>query len=264
MESDYGELTENQKFTIRQTLLKDINYDPRIPANKMWANLAQIYAYEMYGKGKVSKGNESPGFLEKGTMAEPEAIKFLSKVDGIEYEKNEELFENDWFKGVPDIILYDENDDPYKIIEVKTSYDLPSFIVSMLRAELPRNLYEIMGYMDILKCKEGEIVHVLVDMPEKIVAFHEKRLKERYNWLEISEDVATGRIERTKSDMEYSGIPDEYKVFKRSISINGHIMKAAKNRVRTARKWMAKVDAAFTKKQINLSENIEENQEDSI
>lgn len=261
---DYEEMTERQKFVAKEILLKEINYDPKIPSSKMWANLAQIYAWEMYGKGKASKGGEYPLQLEKGNMAEPEAIRFLSKVDGLPYEKNDDLVENAWFKGIPDIVVRDFDNSVKKVIEVKTSYDLPSFIVSMVRPELPKNLYETMGYMDILKCKVGEIVHVLVDMPDKVVSFQEKRLRERYAWLELSADIVVARIEKAKSDMEYSGIPDELKVFRRPVSINGLTLRAAKNRVRTARKWLQKVDDAFMRKEVNLSEIDDDQQESSI
>ena len=262
---DYGELSEAQKFAARQILWREINYEPKLPATAMWAILAQIYAFEMYGKSKLTKGNESPMFLEKGNMAEPESIKFLSKIDGIEYQKNETLFENKWFKGKPDIIVRDEKDTAKKIIEVKTSYDLPSFIVSMVKPEPARSIYETMGYMDLLGCKEGEIVHVLVDMPEKIASFQKKKMMERYEHLGISPEMSHDRIGKVLADMEYSGIPDEYKIFRRPIEINGLTMKWAKGRVRTARTWFAKLDAAFTKKQVNLSEiEDEDQQEDSV
>lgn len=261
---DYGELSEAQKYVAKQILWKEINYDPRLLSGKMWANLAQIYAYEMYGKGKVNRGNDSPTFLEKGNMVEPESIKFLSQIDGVHYEKNDKLFENDWFKGIPDIVIRNENGKPIKIIEVKTSYDLPSFIVSMVRPELPRNLYETMGYMDVTQCKDGEIVHVLVDMPDKIVEYQEKRLRERYEWLEIAPEIIFNRIEKAKSDMQYIGIPDEFKIFRRPVSINGITLRSAKNRVRSTRKWLSTLHNAFTKKQVNLSESNEDQQEDSI
>lgn len=262
---DYGELSEAQKFTARQILFREINYEPKLPSGTMWAILAQVYAFETYGKSKLTKGNESPMFLEKGSMAEPEAIKFLSKIDGIEYKKNEKLYDNKWFKGKPDIIVRDENGTPKKIIEVKTSYDLPSFIVSMVKPESARSVYETMGYMDILGCKEAEIVHVLVDMPESIANFQKKKMAERYEYLGISPETAQDRIGKVLSDMEYSGIPEDHKVFRRKVELNGLTMKWAKGRVKTARTWLTKLDATFTKKQVNLAQIEEEDQpEDSI
>lgn len=260
---DYGELTEAQKHVAKEILFKEINYDPRMPSGKILADLAQIYAYEMYGKGKVSKGNDSPTFLEKGNMAEPDSIRFLSKIDGEVYNKNELMFENKWFKGIPDIIIRTERMKVKKIIEVKTSYDLPSYIMAMMKPELPRNLYEIMGYMDILGCKDGEIVHCLVDMPDKIKSYEEKRMKDRLTWLELGEDVISERIGRSLANMEYSGIEDELKIFRRKVTINPLTMRAAKNRASVAKKWLSEMHGIFTKNLVNLSQ-IEEDQEGSI
>lgn len=186
---DYGELTEPQKQTARDILTKAILYDPKKPSSTILNEMILIYAYQMYGKGKVSMGNDSPHQLEKGAMAEPEAIKAISKVDGIKYEKNERIFENQWFRGIPDILLYSEAGKVEKIIEVKTSYDLPSYIVSMMKPEKSANIFEIMGYMDLTGCKNAEIVHVLVDMPEKIANFEEKRLRERYEAFQLDGEV---------------------------------------------------------------------------
>ena len=114
---DFGELTPAMKNTAREILTKGIDYEPGRPSDKILSDIILIYAYEMYGKSKVSKGNDSQHQLEKGTMAEPESIKFLSRMDGIEYVKNEELFENKWFKGIPDVLVKDANGKILKIID---------------------------------------------------------------------------------------------------------------------------------------------------
>lgn len=260
---DYGEMTEAMKFNAREILRKGIDYEPSKPSDKILSELILIYAYETYGKGKVNKGNDSPHAAEKGTMAESGAIQFISKIDGIEYSKNEELFSNKWFKGVPDIIVRTEKNKAVKIIEVKVSYDLPSFIMSQRKPEKAANNYEIMGYMDMLGCKTGEIIHVLVDMPNQMVSFEEKRLRERYKDLELDDMVISERIERTLNNMEYSSIPDDLKIFRRTITINKYTMKAVKSRATIAKKWLKDIHEMFTKNLVNLSET-EPYQEDSI
>jgi hypothetical protein len=254
---DYGELSESMKNTAYEILTKEIYYEPNKPSGKILSELILIYTYEMYGKTKISRGNDSPHAAEKGNMAEPAAIEFLSRMDGIVYEKNDELFENKWIKGVPDIIVRGKGKNVEKIIEVKTSYDLPSFIMAMHRNETSDNLFEVMGYMDLLNCKNAEIVHCLVDMPGKIVSFEEKRLRDRYNWLEIDDDVIEDRIGRAIINMEYSGIPDELKIFRRSVPFNKLSMKAAKSRATVAKKWMKGIHHVFTKNLVNLPETEE-------
>lgn len=255
---DHGELTEAMKFSIREVLLKQIAYEPNRPSDRIISELILIYTYEMYGKTKISRGNDSPHAAEKANMAEPESIKLISRIDGVEYKKNEQLFSNKWFKGIPDILVRGSGKNVEKIIEVKNSYDLPSFIMEMRKPEKPSNLYEVMGYMDIIGCKQGEIVHCLVDMPDKIASFEEKRLKERYAWLEIEEETVSDRISRVLNNMEYASLPDVQKIFRRSVSINSLTMGSAKRRVGSARKWLREIHEDFTQNLVNLSECDEE------
>ncbi len=261
---DYGELSEAMKHTAREIMTKAILYDPKKPSGTILTELVLIYAYEMYGKGKVSKGNDSPHQLEKANMAEPEAIKFLSRMDGVEYSKNDQLLENKWIKGIPDILVRGESDKICKIIEVKTSYDLPSFILSLIQSERMSNFYETLGYMDITGCRDAEIVHILVDMPEKIIAFEEKRLKERYESFQLDEKTTLSRIADRLKDMEYSQIPDELKIFRRPVAYNKYTMASVRNRVKTARKWLQEmIHEPFIKNLVNLSQN-EADQEDNL
>lgn len=257
---DYGELSEPQKNTAREILLKAIEYEPNRPSDKILSEMVLIYAYEMYGKSKISKGNENPLYLEKANMAEPESIRMISDEDGVEYSKNEQLFVNKWFKGIPDVLIKTPIGKISKIIEVKTSYDLPSFIMSLIKPEKQDNIYEVMGYMDLTGCRDAEIVHCLVDMPEKIMSHEEKRLRERYEWLELEETIMYDRIQKVLANMEYSQIPKELKIFRRPVTYNKLSVKAVKRRTTTAKKWFSNIHNTFTKNLVTLEE-VEENQQ---
>lgn len=262
---DYKELTEPMKNTARDIMKKQILYDPKLPSSSIMSDLIYIYAYEMFGKGKVSKGNESPLYMEKGTMVEPEAIKFLSDIDGIQYEKNDKLFQNKWIKGIPDIVVRNEGGSIEKIIEIKCSYDLPSFIsAAMKRFEPADNILEVMGYMELTGCKIAEIVHILLDMPDKIQNYEEKRLRERYRIFEIDEETASIRIDQRLNDMVYDNVPKSLKYFRVPVSFNKATMKYVKFRVNTSKKWFQHIHDKFTKNSVNLSEMLKEYKEDDI
>ncbi len=260
----YPQLSENMKNTAKDIMQREIFYEPKRPPDKALAELVCIYAYEMYGKGKISKGNDSPNQTEKGTIAEPASIKFLSEHDGIDYEKNEKMFTNKWFKGIPDIIVMGKNDKPEKIIEIKTSYDLPSFILAKYKQEHPSHIYELWGYMDMLGCKKGEIVHCLVDMPDQIASFEEKRLRERYAWLELDEETISERISRTLGNMEYDNVPKDAKIFRRSFEINKLAMKDAKRKATAAKGWLNDIHNLFIQNIVILPETDSGNEEDGI
>jgi hypothetical protein len=261
---DYEELTERMKFNAKEVLTKAIYYDPKRPTGKILSEFVLIYAYEVYGKGKVSKGNDSPAEMEKGNLAESDAIAFLSKADGKNYEKNGNLLENQWFKGTPDIIVASEDGEIEKVIDVKVSFDLPSFILTKMRSEHPNNVYELMGYMDLLKCKKGEIVHVLVDMPASMVSRESERLKERYATLGLDEITMSNKLQAVFNNMEYSNVPEEYKLFRRDYTLNRMTMRMVKSRVTKAKKWMKMVHESFTQNNVTLVQIDAEPEEDNV
>jgi hypothetical protein len=252
---NYGELTESMKYTAREVMFKEIYYDPKKPSKRIISEMVLMYAYEMYGKGKLSNGGDYPKQLEKGTTAEPAAIEFLARMDGKDYEKNTEMFTNQWFKGIPDIIVRNGKGEVVKVIEVKISLDLPSYIMNCVNTmEATSNVYELFGYLDLLKCKNGEVVHILVDMPENMANIEQKRLMERFKTLELDEDAISERITRVLGNMEYSNVPEELKVFRRSFQLNKFTMKTVKGRVTMAKKWMKNIHEVFSREKTTLYE----------
>lgn len=261
---DYNELSESMKNTAKEIMSKFIDYEPNKPSNRILSEIVLIYCYEFYGKGKVSKGNDSPLELAKGSMAENESIKLLSKIDGIDYHKNEKLYKNKWFNGIPDIIVLNKSGNVSKVIEIKTSYDLPSFVLNKYNEEKKQNVLQLMGYMDLLGCQEGEIVHCLPDMPKQIVDIEKKRLEERYATLQLDQIDIDNKLNKAISNMEYSDIPDELRVFRRKITKNALTMKQIKSRVTASKKWIKSIHDTFTKDSLPLPKESEENQESSI
>lgn len=240
------ELSERQRFLAREIMTKAIDYEPNRLSETVKTELVKIYCFEMFGKQSVSKGNDNPLALDKGKFAESESISLLSKIDGVEYEKNTELFENRYFKGVPDIIVR-KNGKVVKIIEIKTAYDMPSFIKSFYSNEPPTNIWQTMGYMDILSCKDAEIVHCLVDMPKPMIDQEVLRLQEKL-FLSNTEPLLIKESEgRLVNNMTFYDIPMELRFFRRKVVFNKLSMKDAKSRVKKARVWLKDLHEKFTK-----------------
>ena len=240
------ELSERQRFLAREIMTKAIDYEPNRLSETVKTELVKIYSFEMFGKQSVSKGNDNPLALDKGKFAESESISLLSKIDGVEYEKNTELFENKYFKGVPDIIVR-KNSKVVKIIEIKTAYDMPSFIKSFYSNEPPTNIWQTMGYMDILSCKDAEIVHCLVDMPKSMIDQEILKLQEKL-FISNTEPLLIKESEdRLVNNMTFSDIPMELRFFRRKVVFNKLSMKDAKSRVKKARVWLKDLHEKFTK-----------------
>lgn len=244
---EFDQLSEPQKQTAWDILTKEINYDSDKLSDSTTTELAKLYAYEMYGKSKISKGNDSPWQLEKGILGEPAAIHMLSEHDGVSYVKNEELFENKWFKGIPGIIIRNAKGKVKKVIDVKVSYDLPSFLLTTMRREDTGNIFEIMGYMDLLGCEQGEIIHCLIDSPDSMIKREEKRSMQYYEDFGVAKDLATQRMEQRKHSMVFPEFTIEQKIHRYSVALNKLSIRDAKSKVTKAKKWINELHDKFTK-----------------
>lgn len=244
---DFEQLSEPQKQTAWDILTKEINYEHDRLSDTTTTELAKLYSYEMYGKSKISKGNDSPLQLEKGILGEPAAIKLLSQHDGVAYVKNEELFENKWFKGIPDIIVRNKKGKVKKVIDVKISYDLPSFLLTIMRKEDACNIFEIMGYMDLLGCEEGEIVHCLIDSPESMIAREEKRAMQYYEDFAFEKELAIKRMEQRRNSMVFPEFITAQKIHRYPVTLNRLSIRDAKSKVTKVKKWIQELHDKFTK-----------------
>jgi hypothetical protein len=110
-------------------------------------------------------------FVEKGLRVEDLGRDLLNELQGTNYTKNDEYFENDFTLGFPDIV---END---IIIDIKSSWDIFSF--PMFESELPNKDYywQLQCYMAMSGVKKAAIAYCLIDTPQPLI---EQELRKLY------------------------------------------------------------------------------------
>lgn len=254
LNKDSIKISPLQIETLYKTINKRLNYDADRLSETAKTELVKIYAFEMYGCGSISYGgNWIP--VEKGILAEQSAIELLSGLDGIEYKKNDKLFKNAWFKGKPDIIIKDENKKVKKIIEIKIPTSLADYIKLLHDGIDYEDEWQMKGYLDILKCEQGEVVYCLVDMPKVIFDSEKQRILDVCNKVQASEDEIERRINQLYSNMHYDHINDLQKVIRFPIIKDASQMRLARNRVKIARTQLQKIHDLFQKPLILVQNN---------
>lgn len=248
---EYCDITERQKFITREIVSKAIDYDPEKLSDTVRAELCKIYSYEVYGKSALNAGGTKPFTLDKGNLAEPDAIKLLSRLDGVEYVKNQRLISNRWFKGIPDILIGKYKKYVTAVKEIKTSYDLPAFLSLLNKPCESDNIWQMTGYLDILQLDEGEICHCLVNMPESMIKDEEKRVADRCQKLNLEEAEVEKRLFQLKASMVYDEIPEELRVVRFTVTKDKVRIRMAHDRVKLARVWLKELHESF-QKSINL------------
>jgi hypothetical protein len=137
-------------------------------------HLLDVYIAEKYGRKKDIQTKQ----MRKGIEVEQDSIELLSMYLKMPFTKNDQRFTNDYITGFPDII---DND---RIIDIKSSYDLWTFI-----GNIPDKLdslyhWQMQSYMWLTGAKSALIAYCLVNTPESIIE------QEKYYLLKKM-DVAT-------------------------------------------------------------------------
>jgi len=121
-------------------------------------HLLDVYISEKYNRRRDIQTKQ----MKKGIEVEQESIDLLSMFLKKPFNKNTERFSNKYITGLPDII-----DDG--IIDIKSSYDLWTFLGNI--PDKLDNLYywQMQSYMWLTNTKSAVIAYCLVNTPDSII-----------------------------------------------------------------------------------------------
>ena len=172
-------------------------------------HLIEVYIAEKYGRKRDIQTKQ----MKKGIEAEQDSIDLLSMYLKLPFSKNEERFKNDFITGLPDIINGDT------IIDIKSSYDLWTFLGNI--PDKLDNLYywQMQSYMWLTGTKNATIAYCLVNTPESIIQ------QEKYYLLKKMDVISEESPEFIKEAMKI-----EFNMTFDDISINERILTFNVNR----------------------------------
>ena len=179
---------------IRSSSVGYLMTEPQLKADKeagllsktAQRHLLDIYISEKYGRKKDIQTKQ----MKKGVAVEQDSINLLSKYMETPFEKNEERLSNAYITGLPDII--NEN----MVIDIKSSYDLWTFL-----GNLPDKLdslyyWQLMSYMWLTNAEVGYIAYCLSNTPDNIIE------QEKYYLLKNMDVVSEESPEYVKEAMK--------------------------------------------------------------
>ena len=195
-------------------------------------HLLDVYIAEKYGRKKDIQTKQ----MKKGIEVEQESIDLLSMYLKMPFNKNEQRFTNDFISGSPDII---DND---RIIDIKSSYDLWTFIGNI--PDKLDNLYywQMQSYMWLTGTKSAVIAYCLVNTPENIIE------QEKYYLLKKM-DVATEEnpeyvkeAMKIEFNMSFDDISMEERILMFHVSRNEDDILRIQQKVEKAREFLRELE----------------------
>lgn len=196
--------------------------------------LIKIYNREMYGRVKDITTKQ----MDKGIQAEDDSINLFSRVEGEIYFKNEENIQNEWFTGTPDLFLLDDDGTIGKVFDIKTSWEIDSFMPKLI--DTPDKGYEaqLNCYYDLTGAKSGAIVYALVSAPINIVDSEKKSLLWKMNVISEESPEYKKACSELEKLMIYDDIDYRERIIKVEVPRNDELIQKMKDKVPILRVWL--------------------------
>lgn len=223
------------------------NKDEIILSETCKTYLIQSYVLSKYGRVREVQTKQ----MIKGTISEEESIKIFSLFDGQIYTKNTDRLSNEYISGTPDLHSGDELLFCDEIIDVKSSWDIFTFLSNVPDPNNFMYYCQLQGYMALTGAKIGTIVYCLVNTPDSIIE------GEKYNLLKKL-DVATEEAPEFKKEYQklihnrkFDDIPIEERVLTYSIERDDAFIEKMYKTIDKCRLFLSE----FEQKHLSFSKN---------
>lgn len=239
-------MTDFSNIKIRCSSLGSLMTEPQSKTDKDAGNLSKtaqkhlidVYIAEKYGRIRDIQTKQ----IAKGIEAEQASIELLSLYLKKPFNKNEERISNEYVSGLPD--LYNGNDikNTDLIIDIKSSYDLWTFM-----ANVPDKLdsiyyWQLMGYMWLTGATNSYVAYCLVNTPDNIIQ------KEKYWMLQKMNVVSEESPEfiRESAKIEFNMTFDDISIAERvllfPVKRNEDDILRIQNKVEKAREFLIELE----------------------
>lgn len=234
-------LTDKQMEQYADLLSKKV-WIPKL-ARTTETYLKKLHKQELFNRNK----DLSAKYLDKGLTVEKNSIDFYSRYTGIFMKKNKERKRNDWFSGECDISAGG------KIVDIKSSWDFESF--PLHDKELPSDdyFYQMQAYLDLWGMDEGEVVYVLMNTPEMIVADEKRRLGWKLGYIELPEELE----KETEWAHQFDDIPDDLRIITFQVKKDEEVLKVMKAQCQRCREFLNELSDTTAERIKNYKEVLE-------
>ncbi len=207
--------------------------------------LIKIYNREVYGRVKDITTKQ----MDKGTQVQSDSVKLLCQVDGVLYnEYDGDHLENEWFTGTPDIYIGDDIYHATEVHDIKSSYELDSFMPKLVETLDRDYTCQLNVYFDLTGASFGSISYCLVDCPLGILESEKRKLLYSMN---VATELAPEYL-RAAAELEklltFPDIDYRERVIKINVERDDELIERMKAKVPALRKWLQD----FHQKHMNL------------
>lgn len=225
---------------IRASSVGYLMVDPQSKADKeagllsktAQRHLLDVYIAEKYGRKRDIQTKQ----MKKGVEVEDESILLLNKYWNTNYEKNQDRYTNGFITGHPDIL------DKDRVVDIKSSYDLWTFLGNL--PDKLDNLYywQLMSYMWLTGATKGHIAYCLSNTPFGIVEQEKRYLLNRMDVISEESPEYVKEAMRLEFNMTFDDIDVSERVLIYTVDRNEDDIVRIQNKVERAREYLHEIE----------------------
>lgn len=225
---------------IRASSVGYLMVDPQSKADKeagilsktAQRHLLDVYIAEKYGRKRDIQTKQ----MKKGIEVEDQSIELLNKYWGTSYSKNQDRYTNGFITGHPDIL------DSNKVVDIKSSYDIWTFL-----GNLPDKLdslyyWQLMSYMWLTGATKGHIAYCLSNTPFGIVEQEKRYLLNRMDVISEESPEYVKEANKLEFNMTFDDIDVAERVLIFTVDRNEDDIVRIQNRVEKAREYLHEIE----------------------
>jgi len=246
-------MTDFSKVLIHASSISKLFVEAKDKASKDAGELsatAKTHLIETYIKVKYNRRKEvETKQMLKGKKAELDSLMLLSKTLGYFLDKNEEHIENGVIIGTPDTFIGESLQKAEVVLDVKTSFDIFTFLNNLDGKLNPDYEKQLQAYMWLTGAEQGYVAFCLVDTPQDMIEEEKRRLLYRLNV--ISEESPEFKAEWAKKLplLTYSDIPEPERILLFPVEKDPDFPQKCKDKVSKARLFLQD----FEQKHLNFN-----------
>lgn len=243
---------------------------PELESNKDKVFLAQgaksflinTFALEKYNRIKEVETKE----MVKGILVEDNSIELFSEVEQKKYEKNNKRIKNEWVSGTPDLFDGETLTNCSRIVDIKSCWDIESFLKNVTRPVSNVYWWQIQGYLYLSGASKGVIAFCLSNTPDELIEEQKYFLARKMNCIDQETPQYQKECEKLVRNMTFDDIPPEERVLRIEIDRDDEAIDRIAGKVTACREYLAEFEEKhlfFTKnyRKEQHTDDVEEPQE---
>lgn len=156
-----------ESVTFRSSAVGNLLAEPQSKSAREAGELSETtktYLISRYIEIKYGRKAEIKSkYLERGKGSEEDSVLMLSKHEGVFFEKNEEMFSNQWITGTPDLFIRNDKGEIEVVWDIKTAWSLETLISNINKPLNPLYEAQMMCYMDLTGANTAWVCYCLPD-----------------------------------------------------------------------------------------------------